>query len=363
MSTVYILGAGSSKACIPNSPLNDDLLVEVLKLPGNAAAERIKEHIRTFYLNPNAIPPIEDILTQIDICIAEDRPIGTKYPLERVRALRRDLIYAICSLLHEKLGNNSPPLISDFMSKVAHDDAIISLNYDLIVDNSMRYTNQAPFYGFAVRQYLNYEPSTSRLTKVTSRFAARAREDSQDSRTLLKLHGSLNWLYCPSCRAIDVTPGTKGAVYIFREHSHRGGSTLVCRECKVPYEAYIVTPSFLKNYSDRYLRQIWQRAEDRLSRASQIVFIGYSLPDADIVFRAMISRALYRNPKIQKTKKRGLRSLITVVDSVKDFDKNNCQKNRTYNRYKNLFGEIEYLPDGFEFYVNHVMRSSGTAHP
>jgi len=32
---------------------------------------------------------------------------------------------------------------------------------------------------------------------------------------LLKIHGSLNWLYCPTCNHIELTPKEKGAIKAF----------------------------------------------------------------------------------------------------------------------------------------------------
>ena len=194
---------------------------------------------------------------------------------------------------------------------------------------------------------------------MTGEFSWATREDNEDSIELLKLHGSLNWLYCPACRTIDVTPGLKGAVYIFRKETLQHESPITCRECGVRYDPYIVTPTFLKNYGELYLSQIWQRAESRLSHASEIVFVGYSLPDADIILRTMLSRAMYRNRHLRKYDDGSLPASppVTVVDYVEDYDEHDEQKNKTYSRYKKLFGNVQYLPEGFERYVNRMMRS------
>src|SRR6266851_322944 len=148
MAIVYILGAGASRAVNRQAPLNDDLLEQALGLTGDPTVENITSHIREFYLNSNPLPPLEDVLTQIDICIAENRPIGETYSLERLRSLRDDLIYAICRVLEYTLRDSSRDLMEQFVDRLDHEDTVISLNYDLIIDNSMIHQNRSPFYGF-----------------------------------------------------------------------------------------------------------------------------------------------------------------------------------------------------------------------
>ncbi|MCD6494328.1 MAG: hypothetical protein J7K36_11175 [Archaeoglobaceae archaeon] len=41
------------------------------------------------------------------------------------------------------------------------------------------------------------------------------RSDKNKSALLLKIHGSLNWLYCPTCNQMEPIPKRKGAVEAF----------------------------------------------------------------------------------------------------------------------------------------------------
>jgi hypothetical protein len=43
------------------------------------------------------------------------------------------------------------------------------------------------------------------------------------------------------------------------------------------------------------LREVWREAEVKVSKADEVVFIGYSLPDADILLRCLLQHGLMRN--------------------------------------------------------------------
>lgn len=333
MARVFILGAGASKAVIPKAPLNDQLLPSVLRLRPERRINLVKQFLQDFFeLDPNAdldtsrrLPPLEDILSQLDSCLTDNRPLSLSYPLAALIELREALVYGICRVLQQSLRSGELRLMTKLISNLAPDDAIISLNYDLIVDNSLLHKSKTADYGFPIRHVRNPHILYDNRQDVYVK--------------LYKLHGSLNWLYCPACRAVDLTPGVKGAVYIFldKELTH-------CPACHVRYDPMIITPTFLKNYNNHYIGRVWVAAEETLQQADEIVFIGYSLPDADIVLRTMFARSVYRNRVLNSHTTR-----ITVVDY------NVEPQNPTRDRYERLFGNVNYINEGFKHYLQHML--------
>jgi hypothetical protein len=162
----------------------------------------------------------------------------------------------------------------------------------------------------------------------------------QNTPPLYKLHGSLNWLYCPSCQQLDVTIGQKGVHYIYEE-----GRDFACPDCQGRYDPLIITPTLLKTYDNILLREVWRRAEDKVSKADEVVFIGYSLPDADVLLRCMLKRALFRN-RNRQSEVRGRTGTyeISVVGNSPPY-------NETHERYIKQFGRVEYHADGFKGYI------------
>lgn len=68
-------------------------------------------------------------------------------------------------------------------------------------------------------------------------------------------------------------------------------SAVAASEGTSPYESLLVGPSLERRYEHRVLRDTWARAERALRTAGALVMIGYSLPDADYLIRAMLGRA------------------------------------------------------------------------
>jgi hypothetical protein len=117
------------------------------------------------------------------------------------------------------------------------------------------------------------------------------RPHPQKSVKLLKLHGSLNWLYCPTCISLTLTPRKKG-VREFVYQPEKGK----CQDCEKMMVPIIVPPSFFKVMSNYHLQQIWHQAEKVLRDVKRLFFCGYFFPDADIHVKYLLKRAeLYRN--------------------------------------------------------------------
>jgi len=348
MSTVYILGAGATKAVAPRAPLmNNFLPLAFESLANDPRIQKVSEFVSDFYLGSPLpsdaqsmqaiLPRLEDVLSQLDLCVVQNRPLSANYPLQKVQKLREDLVYLIARLLKDTLEQLERDwhITRGLVHSLTEEDVIISLNYDIIVDNALaqEFGPQRVNYGMDVRllyhEYPNsyYEPTRAHQGELP--------------RDLYKLHGSLNWLYCPNCQALDVTLAEKGTLLVFNEKR-----PATCQICQSPYQALIITPSLLKDYANGLLLQVWRNAEERITRADRVVFIGYSLADADVEIKCMIKRATYNG-----WRQRGRRPTVTVVDRE-------GAGTEAEERYRRLFGEIEYLPIGFTRYVRE--RIGGT---
>ena len=115
---------------------------------------------------------------------------------------------------------------------------------------------------------------------------------------LLKLHGSLNWAYCPKCKKVVSWPlelffkkynwnqallGKPASVYLtigssLGDFDHSCGT-------KVKPEPVIVPPTWNKTEYHNSVSNVWSKAAKELSNAENIFIIGYSLPETDSFFR------------------------------------------------------------------------------
>jgi hypothetical protein len=137
----------------------------------------------------------------------------------------------------------------------------ISLNYDILIDNALAdlYTRWDLDYSV---DFTNYAAGTWSRPRPSKRVG------------LFKLHGSLNWLYCPTCRTLELTP-KEGKICSLKWEP----SKCLCPRCGTLAVPIIIPPTYFKALSNLYLREIWHAAERELSECDRIVFCGYSFPD------------------------------------------------------------------------------------
>jgi hypothetical protein len=101
---------------------------------------------------------------------------------------------------------------------------------------------------------------------------------------LYKLHGSLNWLFCPVCCSIHHL-GTEKIDYRLAEEPGFICDTRGCIEYQVPV---LIPPTYLKDISNPFLLGTWNRAQSVLKSVKRIYFCGYSLPDADFQVKYLL---------------------------------------------------------------------------
>jgi hypothetical protein len=333
MSTVYVLGAGATRAVAPNMPLTVNLLPNILQ----SAGQDICMFLSDFYQFDTAedLPPLEDVLSQIDFAINENRPLSAKYSVQYMRGLRENLVFNICNIIRGGKDINfeaAVTAVESFILSLPQGDCVVSLNYDLVTDTAIRLASGWKYvdYGFPIRHAVSHDEKPNLI-------------DDYSPTMLYKLHGSLNWLFCPLCRSVDIIDGhVSGEHYIYDEAKRKIER---CSVCNVLYEPVIITPSFLKSYENLYITYMWRQAESRLAEADTIVFIGYSMPDADMILRCMFRRAYYTHMQLTSGKK----STIRVIDYDPNYEP--AHPNGVYTRYKHLFGEIDYDHRGFSSYI------------
>ncbi len=74
---------------------------------------------------------------------------------------------------------------------------------------------------------------------------------------LYKIHGSLNWLYCPICNSVTLTPHEGGVMKLIENSSETK-----CLECGELTEPIIVPPTYFKNMSNIFLSNVWNETEN-----------------------------------------------------------------------------------------------------
>jgi len=156
-------------------------------------------------------------------------------------------------------------------------DAVISFNYDLLMDNALRATNKLTDSGYLVP-----------FQNVLAHREQRRIMDAPSPVTMIKLHGSLNWLHCSYCGTNTLNTSEKFSL----EYETIPNNCPYCGESNVYFQRVIVPPLLAKNYSIQPLRYLWSRANRYVTRARKIVIIGYSFQPTDFGTEALLRSSL-----------------------------------------------------------------------
>ena len=154
---------------------------------------------------------------------------------------------------------------------------------------------------------------------------------------LFKPHGSLNWLFCPTCNELEITPKEKGVVTRLISDFRNAA----CPHCGSVYSPLIVPPSFYKDLNNVFLSSIWNRTDVALRQVKHIIFCGYSFPDADIHIKYLLKRAQTNRESVLK---------FTVVNN--HAGKSSAEMNAEKERFLRFLGcDVRYTNESFEDFV------------
>jgi len=300
--TAIFLGAGAS--CSEGAPAQAQLFHQFFvefsrrregNLSSNKQIRLLRANLRRFFrdffgldltrnVNKVNFPTFEEALGIVDLAINRDEAFLDFEPGRLSRdsdlgRIRRNLVFLIALILDEKLRNSSGHhrnLIYNLLQqRILKKCAFVSFNYDVLIDNALesfdhpdpRVPATAPDYAIE----LNSEFKTTQSPVI--------------SVPLLKLHGSLNWLYCSGCRSLSLTRYHKGALdTLLRPWNAQ------CARCKLLQVPIIIPPTYYKVLSNIFIQNVWHKAEQVLANCSTWVFCGYSFPDADMHVKYLLKR-------------------------------------------------------------------------
>lgn len=289
MKDVYVFGAGASAA--EGAPVVRNFLRMAYRYlkeeEQDADLEIVWDFLEHFYGSRVEItssrdlykyPGIDEIFNIVDWYLLHNQAFSVRFSRSRLYELKMALVKLISATLDRSLQSNNG-IHQSFVAKVVHQASelptFISLNYDVVLDRAIRNTGIGPEYGFS-------DPNSTPLA-------------STGQIPLYKLHGSLNWSFCPLCGEISEHK-EKVAHLLFSQ-----SNTVNCTNCHSENsQAIIIAPTLYKSYNISRLNNIWDSAALAISRSDRLFFIGYSLAPADTPIIAMVKRALNAPVKERK---------------------------------------------------------------
>lgn len=254
MNRVFILGSGFSTYA--GAPVSRAVLPAIFSNEQpDPSVLRLKSFLGEFLFRGEydwiQTSGLEEVLSRLDLIRHYKPYLNIDY--NQVSYFEELLLSKFIELLTPDHTKAEHHVYIEFAKLLEFGDTVVSFNYDLIVEDLLRRSG---------RKY-SYE--------------LKPEKGEQLSLNLLKLHGSVNLYYCPLC----------GTVYHIKVQKADKGS-LVCEKCSgvngsVTLRHFIIAPTLFKSYSLPVLRSLWFKALEFLKEAREIYFIGYSLPEADIL--------------------------------------------------------------------------------
>jgi len=363
--TVFILGAGASYSHSNKEfPLINDIFkvakqllvtslitdINTLNLNYECVETYINEKFNKSILDSRQKLNIEDILTNLEIDFEKTK---SNY----LQIIRDKIILIILNVFHILTNKsyyykrNSDYFL--FYNQLKDNDTIITYNWDLLLDNILdrekliskikdRNLYEDDIENTLKKQYLRMLMDLSAYRDYYNFRINAPYEKYHSEGYYLKLHGSIDWLYCPNedCGLYSkVFPIEKiiGEEYLIAEYK--------CRECSSKMKHLIIPPVLNKNYSSfPFVKKLWNIALEEIQSADELVIWGYRLPPTDFY-----NRWLFRQ-KSDKLKK------VTIInpDCFKKIKNKELKRNKTFlDPFLDIFEASKIVPE-ISYYENYT---------
>ena len=217
------------------------------------------------------------------------RHAGSRQEIEDFLRLTFSLLNTIVA------GAKQNNLYARLVSQLEQQDAIITLNYDTVLDTALVSQGWSPDDGYGLIggsqkfKWKMLRPTLSpRLENVK----------------LFKLHGSLNWLVRGTYSEIQKVFGAKPNRVILSASPNANETGGFIRQ--------IIPPIYGKFFQHPHWQSLWHAAYDAVVDADMIVVVGCSLIESDFHLTGILSRAMR-----EKKRKKKKFSISILVDKLR----------------------------------------------
>lgn len=349
------MGAGASHP--DGVPLQKHILPMILKEDyeelnetylGNTVIKFINDNF-AFNSDKGEYPTLEAIFGFIDYFIIQNESLNSTYTHNKIVEIKEYLIKLIHYVVNLHTQKNSIYYQKFWKTIQAHNNniSIITLNYDTLLEHAFGFL----FKKFGFIDYCIHLMNYDKIDELRNfNFWTNPKEPvivdgayNPVPIKIIKLHGSLNWKYCNCCNQTLLTPWDrtidlhKGKFLGFT-YPENEEYEYVCPLDGTEFQTLIMPPSYLKSLNQPVITQLFSEAAREIRDAKKIVFVGYSLSDADVHIKALFRKQL-----------RPEQEIIVVNNKTAEILK---------NKYYALSKNINYVQSSFEEMVNdeHLLK-------
>ncbi len=306
---VFILGAGASRP--DGVPLQRDTLPMIIaqNIPeiqnseiGKIVIDFIKDNFE-FNASTHQYPQLEAVFGFLDYFIQQNESLNVKYPNQQLREIREYLIKLIHYVVNLQTDKTSHyyQIFWNLIIQKNPNTSIITLNYDTLLEQAFDHLFKKVGYIDYCIPLMNYEklPQLNQYNFwVNPREPVLVEEDENPIPfKILKLHGSLNWKYCNCCNQTLLTPWDRNidlnkGKFLGYTYPEKLEYEYSCPIDGTEFQTLIMPPSYLKFLNHPVISQLMTESSREIRNAKKIVFVGYSLSNADIHVKALLKKQI-----------------------------------------------------------------------
>ncbi len=296
--TVFLLGAGFSRAISRQMPLIKELGMAVAKrFQHSSPLSALLDGYETDSID-NGLVPFGDVETWFTALAADQPFLSESQKLQR-RSLFVELADQIAEEIMDRQFQASRDCRPEWLDKLINHwhrnkNDVITLNYDTLIESATREVipRKGPGTFPEVDDILGSLPPTPPQTGVN------LSNGPVSSFSLHKLHGSTAWFgRLDSSDLLSIVKFDALVPHWGKDVPRLGQGWAALKDTLSPV---ILPPLADKSvlYGNAIISAIWRRAHSALATASHIVIFGYSMPPTDTSIMALISNAVTLDPEV-----------------------------------------------------------------
>jgi hypothetical protein len=234
---------------------------------------------------------LEEVMAYLDLSRARARLWGIgshdKNPFDAAELYESLLTYIRRRLTTEQ---DACSVHKRLFEQLSQQDSIITLNYDLVADRALKQIESGDSHE-SLRRNSRMEKMLRLIGQATyvGGTAPFLGKSALEWGFYLKLHGSLDWIYCSN-------PDCANNVHLYPLKDERTVETVEgapCKLCGTALQIYLVPPVAAKRLQDRgRLAFLWNLALREIAGAHDLALIGISFAPSDFELRWLMKQAL-----------------------------------------------------------------------
>ncbi len=309
---IFVLGAGASNP--DGVPLQKEILPMLIsgefeEINNSSIGRIVIDFINdnfSYSFNTSQFPKLEAVFGFIDYFIQQNESLNHKYTYDKLRDIKEYLIKLIHYIVNLRTDKRSLYYHKfwEVLNNTNKNSSVITLNYDTLLEQAFDFLYSQNCYIDYCIPLMNYE----KLPGLENHnFWINPREPVKIKSVeepvpykVLKVHGSLNWKFCNCCNQVLLTPWDRKidlnrGKFLGYTYPDMQEYEYLCPIDGTEFNTLIMPPTYLKSINHTIISQLLTESSREIRTAKKIVFVGYSLSDADLHIKALFKKNIHPN--------------------------------------------------------------------